>query len=75
MLTCKALVTREHQKAEAELQKKIEAAAKKARAAEKRKRKRDAQEEALANAVPLPIVVDGILWRRRSEEAESSSAC
>ena len=39
---------RVHEKAEAELQKKVEAAAKKARAAEKRKRKRDAQEEALA---------------------------
>ena len=75
LLTCKALVTREHQKAEAELQKKIEAAAKKARAAEIRKRKRDAQEEALANAVPLTIIVDGNLWRRRREEAESSSAC
>ena len=37
LLTCKALVTREHQKAEVELQKKIEAAAKKARAAKKRK--------------------------------------
>ena len=75
LLTCKALVTREDQKAEAELQEKIEAAAKKARAAEKRKRKRDAQEEALANAVPLTIVVDGNLWRRRREEDESSSAC
>ena len=65
LLTCKALVTREHQKAEAELQKKIEAAAKKARAAEKRKRKRDAQEEALANAVPLTIVVDGDLEEKK----------
>ena len=54
---------------------KVEAAAKKARAPEKRKRKRDEQEEALANAVALPIVVEGNLWRRRREEAESSSAC
>ena len=64
-MTCKALVTREHQKAEAELQKKVEAAAKKSKAAENRKQKRDAREEVLANAVPLSIVVDGNLWRRR----------
>ena len=75
LLTCKALVTREHQKAEAESQKKVEAAATKTRAAKNRKRKRDAQEEALANVVPLTVVVDGDLWRRRREDAESSSGC
>ena len=39
--------------------------AKKARAAEKGKRKRNAQEEALANAVPLTIVVDGDLEEKK----------